>query len=93
MFKKSITTNETNPIQEKHTILERLFNQKYILESQGLLFDRSYELTQYSLPQQTHDDAWSSILMSLQAVGARADDAARALSHFAEVYRNGTDKR
>lgn len=40
MVKRIITTNETGPIKEKHTILERLFNQRYILEDQGLIFKK-----------------------------------------------------
>ena len=58
MIKRIIATNETDPMKEKHTILERLFNQKYILEAQGLIFKNQYDLEQYTIPPSYESKSW-----------------------------------
>lgn len=88
-----ITTNETGPIKEKHTLMERLFNQKYILESQGLIFKNQYDLTQYTIPPAYEGENWKKINESFHEFGKRANDAAKAMSKLVEVWQNETNKR
>lgn len=85
MVKRVITTNETGPIKEKHTILERLFNQRYILEAQGLIFKNQYDLTQYVIPPSYESEYWKKVNEALQQVGQKANDAAKAMSKLVEV--------
>lgn len=92
MFKRLITTNETGPIKERHTILERLSNQKNVLEAQGLIFKNQYNLTQYTIPPSYESEYWKKVNESLQQVGQRANDAAKAISKLVEVWQN-EDKR
>ena len=61
MFKRLITTNETGLIKERHTILERLVNQKNILEAQGLIFKNQYDLTQYVIPPSYESEYWKKV--------------------------------
>ena len=93
MVKRVITTNETGPIKEKHTILERLFNQRYILEAQGLIFKNQYNLTQYVIPPSYESEYWKKVNESLQQVGQRANDAAKAMSKLVEVWQNADKRR
>lgn len=58
MIKRIITTNITGPMKEKHTILERLFNQRYILEAQGLILNNQYDLEQYTIPPSYESESW-----------------------------------
>lgn len=92
MFKRLITTNETGPIKEKCTILERLSNQKNVLEAQGLIFKNQYDLTQYTIPPSYESKYWKKVNESLQQVGQKANDAAKAMSKLVEVWQN-EDKR
>lgn len=85
MVKRVITTNETGPIKEKHTILERLFNQRYILEAQGLIFKNQYDLTQYVILPSYESEYWKKVNEALQQVGQKANDAAKAMSKLVEV--------
>ena len=93
MVKRVITTNETDPIKEKHTILERLFNQRYILEAQGLIFKNQYDLTQYVIPPSYESEYWKKVNESLQQVGQKANDAAKAMSKLVEVWQNADKRR
>ena len=93
MVKRIITTNETGPIKEKHTILERLFNQRYILEAQGLIFKNQYNLTQYVIPPSYESEYWKKVNESLQQVGQRANDAVKAMSKLVEVWQNADKRR
>lgn len=93
MVKRVITTNETGPIKEKHTILERLFNQRYILEAQGLIFKNQYNLTQYVIPPSYESEYWKKVNESLQQVGQKANDAAKAMSKLVEVWQNADKRR
>ena len=93
MVKRVITTNETGPIKEKHTILERLFNQRYILEAQGLIFKNQYDLTQYVIPPSYESEYWKKVNESLQQVGQKANDAAKAMSKLVEVWQNADKRR
>lgn len=93
MVKRVITTNETGPIKEKHTILERLFNQRYILEAQGLIFKNQYDLTQYVIPPSYESEYWKKVNESLQQVGQKANDAAKAMSKLVEVQQNADKRR
>lgn len=85
MFKRLITTNETGPIKERHTILERLSNQKNVLEAQGLIFKNQYNLTQYTIPPSYEDESWKKVNESFQQVGQKANDAAKAMNKLVEV--------
>lgn len=85
MFKRLITTNETGPIKERHTILERLSNQKNVLEAQGLIFKNQYDLTQYTIPPSYENESWKKVNESFQQVGQKANDAAKAMSKLVEV--------
>lgn len=85
MFKRLITTNETGPIKERHTILERLSNQKNVLEAQGLIFKNQYDLTQYTIPPSYEDESWKKVNESFQQVGQKANDAAKAMNKLVEV--------
>lgn len=87
-MKRIITTNETGPIKMKHTLMERLFNQRYVLEAQGFLMNNTYDLTQYTIPPEYEGENWKKINESFIEFGTRAQDAAKALSKFAEVYRD-----
>jgi hypothetical protein len=93
MVKRIITTNETGPIKEKHTILERLFNQRYILEAQGFIFKNQYDLTQYTIPPSYEDESWKKVNESFQQVGYRANDAAKAMSKLVEVWQDANKRR
>ena len=93
MFKRIITTNETGPIKEKHTILERLVNQRNILEAQGLIFKNQYDLTQYAIPPSYESEYWKKVNESLQQVGQKANDAAKAMSKLVEVWQNADKRR
>lgn len=93
MVKRIITTNETGPIKEKHTILERLFNQRYILEAQGLIFKNQYDLTQYTIPPSYESESWKKVNESFQLMGQRANDSARALSKLVEVWKDANKRR
>ena len=93
MVKRVITTNVTGPIKEKHTILERLFNQRYILEAQGLIFKNQYDLTQYVIPPSYESEYWKKVNESLQQVGQKANDAAKAMSKLVEVWQNADKRR
>ena len=93
MVKRIITTNETGPIKEKHTILERLFNQRYILEAQGLIFKNQYDLTQYVIPPSYESEYWKKVNEALQQVGQKANDAAKAMSKLVEVWQNADKRR
>lgn len=93
MVKRIITTNETGPIKEKHTILERLFNQKYILEAQGLIFKNQYDLTQYTIPPSYESEYWKKVNKSLQQVGQKANDAAKTINKLVEVWQNADKRR
>lgn len=93
MVKRVITTNETDPIKEKHTILERLFNQRYILEAQGLIFKNQYDLTQYTIPPSYESESWKKVNESFQLVGQRANDSAKALSKLVEVWKDANKRR
>ena len=93
MVKRVITTNETGPIKEKHTILERLFNQRYILEAQRLIFKNQYNLTQYVIPPSYESEYWKKVNESLQQVGQKANDAAKAMSKLVEVWQNADKRR
>lgn len=84
---KKIMTNETGPIKEKHTILERLFNQKYILESQGLLTNNTYDLTQYSIPPTYDENNWKKVQEAFYKMGSSINDVANAFSEFAKKYQ------
>lgn len=88
MGKHIITTNETGPIKEKHTLMERIFNQRYILESQGLLFNNTYDLTKYTIQPEYEEDNWSKINNSFVQFGMATLEAAKALSKLSEVYEN-----
>ena len=81
MIKRIITTNETDPMKEKHTILERLFNQKYILEAQGLIFKNQYDLEQYTIPPSYEGESWKKI------------DTAKAMSKLVEVWKDANKRR
>lgn len=85
MFKRLITTNETGPIKERHTILERLSNQKNVLEAQGLIFKNQYDLTQYTIPPSYEDESWKKVNESFQQVGQKANDTAKAMNKLVEV--------
>ena len=93
MVKRIITTNETGPIKEKHTILERLFNQRYILEAQGFIFKNQYDLTQYTIPPSYEDESWKKVNKSFQQVGHRANDAAKAMRKLVEVWQDANKRR
>lgn len=93
MVKRVITTNETGPIKEKHTTLERLFNQRCILEAQGLIFKNQYDLTQYVIPPSYESEYWKKVNESLQQVGQKANDAAKAMSKLVEVQQNADKRR
>ena len=93
MVKRVITTNETGPIKEKHTILEQLFNQRYILEAQGLIFKNQYDLTQYVIPPSYESEYWKKVNESLQQVGQKANDAAKAMNKLVEVWQNADKRR
>lgn len=93
MFKRIITTNETGPIKEKHTILERLSNQKNVLEAQGLIFKNQYDLTQYTIPPSYESEYWKKVNESLNKVGQKANDAAKAMSKLVEVWQNADKRR
>lgn len=93
MFKRLITTNETGPIKERHTILERLSNQKNVLEAQGLIFKNQYDLTQYVIPPSYESEYWKKVNESLQQVGQKANDAAKAMSKLVEVWQNADKRR
>ena len=93
MFKRLITTNETGPIKERHTILERLSNQKNVLEAQGLIFKNQYNLTQYVIPPSYESEYWKKVNESLQQVGQKANDAAKAMSKLVEVWQNADKRR
>ena len=93
MVKRVITTNETGTIKEKHTILERLFDQRYILEAQGLIFKNQYDLTQYVIPPSYESEYWKKVNESLQQVGQKANDAAKAMSKLVEVWKNADKRR
>ena len=93
MFKRIVTTNNTGPIQEKHTILERLFNQRYILEAQGLIFKNQYDLTQYTIPPSYEGENWKKINESFQQVGNRVNDAAKAMNKLVEVWKDANQRR
>ena len=93
MFKILITTNETGPIKERHTILERLSNQKNVLEAQGLIFKNQYNLTQYVIPPSYESEYWKKVNESLQQVGQKANDAAKAMSKLVEVWQNADKRR
>lgn len=93
MVKRVITTNETGPIKEKHTILERLFNQRYILEAQEFIFKNQYDLTQYVIPPSYESEYWKKVNESLQQVGQKANDAAKAMSKLVEVWQNADKRR
>lgn len=93
MVKRIITTNETGPIKEKHTILERLFNQRYILEAQEFIFKNQYDLTQYVIPPSYESEYWKKVNESLQQVGQKANDAAKAMSKLVEVWQNADKRR
>lgn len=93
MVKRVITTNETGPIKEKHTILEQLFNQRYILEAQGLIFKNQYDLTQYVIPPSYESEYWKKVNEALQQVGQKANDAAKAMSKLVEVWQNADKRR
>lgn len=93
MVKRVITTNETGPIKEKHTILERLFNQRYILEAQEFIFKNQYDLTQYAIPPSYESEYWKKVNESLQQVGQKANDAAKAMSKLVEVWQNADKRR
>ena len=81
MIKRIITTNETGPMKEKHTILERLFNQRYILEAQGLIFNNQYDLEQYTIPPSYESKSWKKI------------DTAKAMSKLMEVGKDANKRR
>lgn len=85
MFKRLITTNETGPIKERHTILERLSNQKNVLEAQGLIFKNQYDLTQYTISPSYEDESWKKVNESFQQVGQKANDTAKAMNKLVEV--------
>ena len=87
-----ISTNNTGPIKEKYTLMERLFNQKYILETQGLLFKNQYDLAQYTIPPSYEEENWKKINESLQQIGYRAEDAAKAMSKLVEVWQNANKR-
>ena len=93
MVKRVITTNETGPIKEKHTILERLVNQRNILEAQGLIFKNQYDLTQYTIPPFYESEYWKKVNESLNKVGQKANDAAKAMSKLVEVWQNADKRR
>ena len=93
MFKRLITTNEIGPIKERHTILERLSNQKNVLEAQGLIFKNQYDLTQYTIPPSYEDESWKKVNESFQQVGYRENDAAKAMSKLVEVWQNADKRR
>lgn len=93
MVKRVITTNETGPIKEKHTILEQLFNQRYILEAQGLIFKNQYDLTQYTISPSYESEYWKKVNESLQQVGQKTNDAAKAMSKLVEVWQNADKRR
>lgn len=92
MFKRLITINGTGSIKERHTILERLSNQKNVLEAQRLIFKNQYDLTQYIIPPSYKSEYWKKVNESLQQVGQKANDAAKAMSKLVEVWQN-EDKR
>ena len=85
---KIIMTNDTGPIKEKHTLMERLFNQRYILEAQGLIFKNQYDLTQYTIPPSYDYENWKKINESMTKFGQGAEDAAKAMSKLVEVWQN-----
>lgn len=85
---KTIMTNDTGPIKEKHTLMERLFNQRYILEAQGLISNNQYDLTQYTIPPSYDYENWKKINESMTKFGQRAEDAAKAMSKLVEVWQN-----
>lgn len=58
MIKRIITTNITGPMKEKHNILERLFNQRYILEAQGFILNNQYNLEQYTILPSYESESW-----------------------------------
>lgn len=89
---KVLMTNETGPIKEKHTLMERIFNQKYILESQGLIFKNQYDLTQYITPPSYEGENWKKINEAMMQFGQRAEDAAKAMSKLVEVWQNENKK-
>lgn len=93
MVKRVITTNETGPIKEKHTILERLFNQRYILEAQEFIFKNQYDLTQYTIPPSYEDESWKKVNEALQQVGQKANDAAKTINKLVEVWQNADKRR
>ena len=93
MFKRLITTNETGPIKERHTILERLSNQKNVLEAQGLIFKNQYDLTQYIIPPSYESEYWKKVNESLQQVGQKTNDAAKAMSKLVEVWQDANKRR
>lgn len=89
---KVLMTNETGPIKEKHTLMERISNQKYILESQGLIFKNQYDLTQYITPPSYESENWKKINEAMMQFGQRAEDAAKAMSKLVEVWQNENKK-
>lgn len=93
MVKRIITTNETGPIKEKHTILERLFNRRYILEAQGFIFKNQYDLTQYTISPSYESEYWKKVNEALQQVGQKANDAAKAMSKLVEVWQDANKRR
>lgn len=93
MVKRIITTNETGPIKEKHTTLERLFNRRCILEAQGFIFKNQYDLTQYTIPPSYEDESWKKVNESFQLVGQRVNDAAKAMSKLVEVWQDANKRR
>lgn len=86
---KLIMDDTTNPIVEKHTLLEKIFNQKYVLEAQGLLNKDTYDLMQYTMSPKYYEEAnWKNVKEAFNQLGMRTMDAAKALSKLAEVWRN-----
>ena len=90
---KILMTNETGPIKEKHTLMERIFNQKYILEAQGLIFKNQYDLTQYTIPPSYENEYWKKVNESFQQMGQKANDAAKAINKLVEVWQNADKRR
>ena len=90
---KHIMTDNTRPIKEKYTLMERLLNQKYILEAQGLLFKNQYDLTQYIVPPSyDQDEVWHKVNISFNNFGIKVNDAAKAISKLVEVWQNANKR-
>lgn len=83
---------DTNPIQEKHTILERISKQKSLLEAQGLLNKDLDEYLQYQYSPRNEEiyalnKSIRAMCDAMKKIGTSFSDACKSLCKAMEVFK------